>query len=144
MGRDTLKITSVDPDHSYGIRKLCNGNLKYFYDRWIKNDISLAEFYSAMKMMEPVTPKVEQAVDMAYFQALEDLNLTNDAISIMPSIDKLISDMANDLALAESDPMHNPIQDICNRYLTSLKFYTYALDIVLVKIEKTKKSKLVG
>ena len=66
MGRDMQKTTEFSVDYAYGLRKLCNGNLRYFYDTFINpGQITVAEFYNALRYMERITPKVDQELEEA-------------------------------------------------------------------------------
>lgn len=140
MGRDLTKTTDLNLDYAYGIRKICNGNLKHFYDKWIDKVIPTADFYNAMKYMERITPKVEQEIEEAYFQALAYFGLTHEELAIMPTFEKLLYILENDLKLAES---FEQLKQVKETSYIRLKFYRQMIELGWVKIEKTKKSKLI-
>ena len=141
MGRDLTKTTELNIDTAYGIRKLCNGNLKFFFDKWIYGgSISIQEFYHALKYMEKITPKVEQEVEEAYHMALSTLNVTHEDIVVMPTLEKFMDEIENELYTTETLPQFLQFKQT---HLRRLQFYRQILELGLIKIEKTKKSKLI-
>lgn len=141
MGRDRLKITQLDLDHAAGIRKLSNGNLKYFYDKYIHNEILIHEFYAAMRFMEDITPKVEQVIDEAYFEALQDIGLTHDMLSEVPTFNRLIGSLIDKFTYLEDGSTTLSKEEIL-KFKDSLKFYDGLFDKGLLKFEDKKKSKV--
>lgn len=141
MGRDLTKTTELNLDYAYGILKSCNGNLKWFYEKWVDHAmVSIAEFYTAMKYMEKITPKVEQEIDEAYFQALAYFGMTHEDMAIMPTFEKLFYSLENDLRLAES---YEQFKGFKETQLVRLRFYRLVIEANILKIEKPKKAKLV-
>jgi hypothetical protein len=141
MGRDLTKTTELHLDHAYGIRKICNGNLKYFYDTWIdKGVLSISEFYTALKYLVKISPEVEREIDEAYFMALSQFGLTHEDLAITPTFEKFLIALDNDLSLAESLEQFKHVKAT---HLIRLGFYKQMIDRNLIKIEKTKKSRLV-
>ncbi len=140
MGRDKVKTTELDLDHAAGIRKLCDGNLKWFFDTWIREEIPALEFYRAMRFCEPITPQVEQIIDEAYFEAISSLGLTHDELSIIPPFSKLLSDLYKKLEYIESDTQTMGV-DEAKSLKQSLKLYLTLMDKGIIKFVEKKKSK---
>lgn len=144
MPRDKIKTAQLDLDTAYGIRLLCNGNLKEFYDTWVRGEIAITEFYNAMKPMEDCTPKVDQAIEEAYLEALLHFGLTTDTISIMPKFDILLRNMLNDLEYAESDKQGFNLDKFLFTHKVYLKFYIKAIEKGTIAFEKSKRTRLIS
>ena|SRR5690242_21860199 len=138
MGRDRVRITELDLDHAYGIRKLCNGNLKYFFDKYIRDEIPQQEFYNAMKHSQAITPKIERVIDDAYFEALADFGITNDELSIMPTFQNMFKELFDDLEMNLIT-----MEQFIDKHKLRVKFYSKAIDAEIIKIIKSKKSTIV-
>ena len=141
MGRDKIKIAQLDLDTAYGIRKLCNGNLKYYYDTYIRGDINLEEFYAAMRTMNDITPHVDQVIEESYAEALADNGLDHDTIALIPTLQKLFVDLERDLQFA-LEPSFK-LEDFIEKHYRYIKFYNKAIEKGLIEFEKNKKSKLI-
>lgn len=140
MGRDKLKTTDLNLDHAAGIRKLCDGNLKWFFDTWIRDEIPALEFYKAMRFCEPITPQVEQTIDEAYFEAIASLGLTHDELATIQPFNKVITDVYKKLEYIESDTQTmSPYE--AKSFRQSLKLYLTLIDKGIIKFVEKKKSK---
>jgi hypothetical protein len=140
VGRDKLKTTDLHLDHAAGIRKLCEGNLKYFYDTYIRGEISSADFYSAMRYMEPITPQVEQTIDEAYFEALIQLALTHDELAEVPSFNGLLALLYRKFDYIESESEVITKEETV-RFKQAIRFYQTLLERKLLMFKEKKKSK---
>ncbi len=140
MGRDRLKITDLNLDYAAGIRKLCEGNLKYFFDTYIRDEISSLEFYKAMRFCEPITPQVEQIIDEAYFEAIADLGLTHEELAEIPTFNGLMSTLYRKVSSVEEDT-ETLSQDEARKFKQALRFYNILIEKGLLKFVEKKKSK---
>lgn len=140
MGRDKIKTTELHQDHAANIRKLSNGNLKYFYDRFIRGEISTADFYSAMRPNEPITPQVEQVIDESYFEAIAGLGLTHEELDAVPSYPILLRQLLRKFEYVLSDTQTFTKDDILE-YQRAFKFYSYLINNGLLEFKESKKAK---
>ena len=140
MGRDKLKTTELHPDHASGIRKITNGNLKYFYDRFIEGLISTADFYAAMRPSEPITPEVERNIDEAYSEALSRLGLSHEQLDEIPEYSALIRQLQRKFEYVISDT-ETLTKEEAERYQRAFKFYSYLFNNNLLEFKEKKKSK---
>jgi len=140
MGRDKIKTTELHPDNAANIRKLSNGNLKYFYDRFIHGEISTADFYAAMRPNEPITPQVEQIIDEAYSEAISGLGLTHEELDAVPTYHNLIRQLQRkfELILSDTEGLNKKEAEV---YQRSFKFYSYLFNNNLLEFKEHKKSK---
>lgn len=140
MGRDKIKTTELHHDHAVGIRKLTNGNLKYFYDRFIEGVISTADFYAAMRPSEPITPEVEQNIDEAYFEALSRLGLSHEQLDEIPTYPILLRQLQRKFEYIISNT-ETLTKEEAERFQRAFKFYTYLFSNNLLEFKESKKSK---
>lgn len=140
MGRDKLKTTELNLDYAAGIRKICDGNLKIFFDAWIRDEIPALEFYRAMRFLEPITPEVERTIEEAYLEALDSFGLNHEELSSIPTFNGLLTSMYRKLEYVESGSQGID-SDEAKTFKQGLKFYLTLLDKDVIKFVEKKKSK---
>ena len=140
MGRDKTKTTQLNLDYAANIHKLSEGNLKWFYEKYIRGDIPQLEFYRAMKWMEDITPQVEQVIDEAYFEALMSLGLTHDQLAEIPKYKRMISDIQQKLEYFVSDNKPFTKEDAV-KILREIKFYNGLFNEGHISIKEKKRAK---
>lgn len=143
MGRDRIKNTALDLDYAAGIRKLCDGNLRSFYEQYLHGEIPTSEFYVAMKPLEPITARTEQAIDEAYFEALRDVGLTHDALVEIPPFIRLLDQLIEKLGYVESGFSSLSVEE-ATQLKTGVKFYAFLLNKGLIRFVEKKKSKAIS
>jgi hypothetical protein len=140
MGRDKLKTTDLNLDTAAGIRKLCDGNLKYFFDTWIRDEIPALEFYRAMRFCEPITPQVDQVIEDSYLEALDSLDINHEDFSAIQPFYKLLTNLYRKLEYVESDTQ-TVSKEEAKSFRQGLKFYLTLLDKDVIKFVEKKKSR---
>ena len=142
MGRDRTKTEELHLDHAAGIRKLSNGNLKYFFNTFIRDEIPALEFYRAMRFAEPITTKVEQAIDEAYFEAIASLGLTHEQLDEIPTYTILLQQLKIKFEYVISET-ENFTRDEAEKYQRAFKFYDHLFSKNLIEFKPSKKSKVI-
>ena len=140
MGRDKVKTTELHLDYAAGIRKLCDGNLKLFFDSWIREEIPALEFYRAMRFCEPITPQVEQIIEDSYLEALDSFGLNHEELSAIPTFNGVLTSIYRKLEYIESGAQVLTI-DEAKIFRQGLKFYLALMDKDIIKFVEKKKSK---
>lgn len=143
MGRDKIKTTDLNLDHAAGIRKLCDGNLKYFYNEFLDGQIPPIDFYMALRFGEAITPHVEQVVDEAYFEALSNMGLTHEDLSGIPTFDRLLTLIYTTLEYIESGTKELRSEE-AGEFRKGLKLYLTLMDKGVIRFIDKKKSKAIG
>lgn len=139
MGRDKVRTTELHLDHAAGIRKLCDGNLRYFYDKYIRGEIPQAEFYKAMKFMEPITPEVERIIDDCYLEALMDFGLNHESLSEIPTLKKVLDKVG--IFLTEGSGGATLQLEDMKTHAKNIFFYANLINKGLISFVEKKKSK---
>lgn len=140
MGRDKLKTTELNLDYAAGIRKLCDGNLKLFFDTWIREEIPALEFYRAMRFLEPITPQVEQVIENSYLEALDSFGLNHDELSSILTFDRVLGSIYKKLDYIESGTQQMDKEE-AKAFKQGVKFYLTLIDKGILKFVEKKKSK---
>lgn len=139
MSRDKTRIAEVNLDYAAGIRKLCDGKLKLFLDKYLGQSIIPVDFYNAMKFGEGCSPIVERAIEEAYFEALAEYGLTHEELAETPPFYKLLQTIhsrTEEVALAESTLS----KEEANIISKGLKFYLKMMDNGTIKFHHKKRS----